>query len=116
VTIWVPAGAPAKLVVHEEGHRRIDERIYDEADAAARAGARTLDGQVLRAAAADCTSAEQNATQSAAGEFCRTYLREIGRRAERIGEEYDRLTAHGTKPHPAEDEAIRAAFKCEPAH
>jgi len=113
VTIWIPAGAPAKLMAHEEGHRQIDERIYEEAVNTAKDGARVLDGQVLRATAADCASAEQNATQSAADEFCRNYLREIGRRAGRISDEYDKLTAHGTKSPPAEDAAIRDAFKCD---
>jgi len=115
VTMWLPTGAPAKLLAHEEGHRRIDQRVYEDAVKPARAAAHGLEGQVLRASAADCTSAEQIATQSAADEFCRNYLREIGRRAARVSDEYDRLTAHGTKSAPAEDAAIRDAFKCEPA-
>lgn len=112
VTLWLPAGAPAKLLAHEEGHRQIDERLYDEAAALAKAGAAALEGQTLRASAADCTSAEQHATQSAADNVCRNYLAEIGRRAARVNDAYDTLTAHGTRTEPSEDAAVREALRC----
>jgi hypothetical protein len=43
VDVWLPDTASDKLKAHEEGHRRIAERVYDEvADRAARAAADKL--------------------------------------------------------------------------
>lgn len=110
VVIWLPQAAPAKLAAHEEGHRRIAQRVYKEADAAARSLARALDGRMLTAVGSDCHVAQTRASQSAADQFCHDYLELTNQRAGRIGEIYDRLTAHGTRVEPAEDEAIRQAF------
>ena len=110
VVIWLPQAAPAKLTAHEEGHRRIAQRVYKEADAAARRLARALNGRTLTAVGPDCHVAETRASQSAADEYCHDYLELTNQRAGRIGEIYDRLTAHGTRAEPAEDEAIRQAF------
>lgn len=115
VIIWLPQGASAKLSDHEEGHRKIAERIYQDADRAAREAAQILDGKTMSAEGEDCQTAEKQATQSAANGFCRQYLEQTGKRAAHIGDIYDELTAHGTRAEPAEDEAIRQAFaKHEP--
>lgn len=110
IVIWIPQAAPAKLAAHEEGHRRIAQRVYKEADASARRSARALDGRTLTAVGPDCRAAETRASQSAADQYCHDYLELTNQRAGRIGEIYDRLTAHGTRAEPAEDEAIRQAF------
>lgn len=112
-TVWLPTAAPAKLAAHEEGHRQIDERIYADADKAAREIGTALDGEVLEGEGADCAAAESSATRSAADRLCRDYLRRVAGRAGRVGEIYDQITAHGTRAKPAEREAIQQAFARE---
>jgi hypothetical protein len=113
ILIWLPTSAPQKLVAHEEGHSRIDQRIYEEAKTLAETEGRSTDGQLISASAADCTAAENKATQSAADEICKRYLQAVGQRTQRINQHYDSITSHGTKPLPAEDKAIEQAFDRE---
>jgi hypothetical protein len=111
VIIWLPEHAPAKLVAHEEGHRQIAERVYAAAEQTARAIATPIDGQQVKGDGADCTAAEKQATGSTAEAFCKEYLRQTATTAGQVGDVYDDLTAHGTRAEPAEDEAIRQAFR-----
>lgn len=110
VILWLPEHAPAKLVAHEEGHRRIAERVYEDAEQTARAIANPIDGTRVTGQGADCDAAEKQATDSAAERFCKQYLRRTATAAGRVGDLYDDLTAHGTRAEPTEDEAIRQAF------
>ena len=112
VIVWLPEQAPAKLKAHEEGHRQIDERAYQDADRAARQIARAMDGQTISGEGATCAAAEKQATNTAAGKLCRLYIERVAKRAARISEIYDQITAHGTRG-PAEKEAIRQAFEKE---
>jgi hypothetical protein len=113
VILWLPAGAPTKLVAHEEGHRQIAAQVLEQSDDAAREIATGLIGLTFTKSAADCEAAEQRAAQAAADEFCQQYLHRIGARAGRINDAYDQFTGHGTRSEPTEEEAIRQAFACE---
>ena len=113
ILIWLPTSAPPKLMAHEEGHSRIDQRVYAEAKSQAENEGRSADGQLISASAADCTAAENKATQSAADEICKRYLQSVGQRTQRINQHYDSITSHGTKLSPAEDKAIEQAFDRE---
>jgi|SRR5579859_7029337 len=113
IIVWLPTSAPAKLAAHEDGHKQIDQRIYEEAKSIAEKEGNLLDGQAVNASAADCATAENKATQSAAEGVCRRYLDAVGRRTERINQLYDDITSHGTKLTPGEDKAVEQAFDCE---
>jgi hypothetical protein len=113
VIIWMPTAAPAKLAAHEEGHRQIAAAVLEQSDDVARDIATSLIGLTFAKSADDCPTAEQRAAQAAADEFCQRYLSQIGARAARVNDAYDRLTAHGTRSEPAEEEAIRQAFAYE---
>lgn len=110
IVIWLPEGASAKLKAHEEGHRQIDERVYEGAEGVARTIAEGFAAKVLTSEGPDCAAAETAATEAAQNKFCQSYLDQTARSASEVGDAYDRLTAHGTKAEPAEDEAIRQAF------
>jgi hypothetical protein len=111
VIIWLPKGAAQKLAAHEEGHRRIAEQVYADAQQVARTVAASIDGKEVNGQAADCESADKQATDSFARQFCEQYLKRTFDVARQVGDLYDDLTAHGTRADPAEDEAIRQAFK-----
>jgi hypothetical protein len=111
VIIWLPVGATPKLTAHEEGHRRIAEQVYADAQRVARAIAASLDGKKVIGQGTDCSAADKNAIDSSSHRFCDEYLKQTSDVARRVGETYDDLTAHGTRAEPGEDEAIRQAFK-----
>ncbi len=111
ITIWLPIDAKEKLKAHEEGHRRITERIYKErAENAARAAATRADGKQFTGKGKDCDQAVNAAMGQADTLLCQSYLKETGGVAGRIGDLYDDLTRHGTNKLP-EDQAIRQAFE-----
>jgi len=113
VIIWLPQQAPAKLSAHEEGHRRIAERVYRDAEKAAREVGRQLDGTTVIGTAETCAAAERQATQDAASRFCQAYMDRTAAVVGKVGDRYDELTSHGRKTKPDEDEAIREAFEKE---
>ena len=113
IVIWLPQGSPAKLKAHEEGHRQIDQRVYDGAESIARQIARAIDGQTVTGEADTCDTAEKEATKVAAGKLCRLYIEKVAKPASRISDTYDQITAHGTRAEPAEEEAIRQSFAAE---
>jgi hypothetical protein len=110
IEIWLPKHASARLTDHEEGHRQITEQVYREAEAAARELATPLDGKVLAGDGADCAAAEKQTSGRATEALCHDYLDRIAKRASRINDIYDDITAHGTRKSPTVDEAIRQAF------
>jgi hypothetical protein len=110
-TIYLPKPRTQKLAAHEEGHQRINERVYSEtAEAAARKAAEQIMLRTWTATAANEDAAGKLATDQAVKALGDTYLKETASRAYDIGERYDELTSHGTRIKPSEDEAIRQAF------
>ena len=115
VTIWVPTNARAKLVAHEEGHRVISERVYDDAAAAvALAEAQKLIGHTVTARGDNCDAAADAAIREANEKFCQAYLEATSGWSTRVGNRYDDVTDHGKRSDPGVDEAIRVSFEREP--
>lgn len=113
IVIWLPQGAPRQLVAHEEGHRQIDQRVYDGTEPIAREIATALDGKTVSGQGDTCQAAQQQATDSISGKLCRRYIRRVATPADQVSAAYDRITAHGTRAQPAVEEAIRQAFAAE---
>jgi len=110
-TIFQPRHSTEKLNAHEDGHRRINERIYREsAEAAARDAANVIMSQPWQGSGVDEDSAGKNATDKAVQALCDQYLRATADRALLIGQTYDEITNHGRRVRPAEDQAIEKAF------
>jgi hypothetical protein len=115
VTIWVPVNARRKLADHEEGHRVISERVYDDASAAAAlAEAQKLVGRTVTARGDTCQAAADAAIKEANERFCQAYMDATSAWATRVGNRYDEITSHGKRSDPPIDEAIRRAFEQEP--
>lgn len=113
VVIWLPQRAPAQLESHEDGHLEIDQRVYADADNVARQIARAMDGQTVEGQGPTTQASEKNATDNAAAKLCRLYIEQVAKRAARIGQSYDQITAHGTRTRPPQEEAIQQAFAQE---
>ncbi len=111
VTIWIPNNAPPKLVAHEQGHRDISERIYENAEKVAKSVASKIDERRAVGHGDSEQSAKQSAVTGLSRDTTRSYLDETLAKASRVNEIYDELTAHGTKQEPAEPQAMKLAFE-----
>jgi hypothetical protein len=112
-TIFLPKHSTEKLKAHEDGHRRINERVYQRAEDAARAAARDVLSKTWQGEGSDEDAAGKDATDKAVKELCEQYLNATAEKALRIGRKYDELTNHGGRQRPGEDEAIEKAFAAE---
>src|SRR5687768_7498781 len=109
-TIYIPRGGNAKIRAHEEGHRIINERVYEDAERVARAAALDVLTQTWRGTGDDAGAAGKAATDEAVKKLCEAYLTGTADKAHRIGQIYDELTDHGRNTRLTEADAIRQAF------
>jgi hypothetical protein len=113
ITIWLPEGANERLKAHEEGHRAIAERAYQNGEALARKAANRIDGRRVVGEAESLDKAEQIAGGKVKGlseEFTKTYREALVIPVNRVQDIYDELTGHGTKSDPDVQKAIELAF------
>ena len=97
--IYMPTTANLPLRKHEEGHREVNERIFiADAEPAARALAERILPKDWTGTGADEDAAGKAATDLAVNQLCNEYLSVVAGRASRVGDEYDRITMHGTRP------------------
>jgi hypothetical protein len=108
--IYLPRGANAKIRAHEEGHRIINERVYEDAEKVARAAGIDALTQSWRGSGDTPEAAAKNATDRAVQFLCDTYLAGTANKAARVGEIYDELTSHGRNTRLSEADAITQAF------
>ncbi len=106
--VWLPTDPKGKLIDHEQGHRRIAEIVYDDAEKAAADAARPLIGQRVDVSGLDDEGIEAkiNAILQTASQ---TYLSAIAGRSGRVNEVYDAITDHG-RAKIDEKTAIERAF------
>lgn len=110
ITIWIPEDAPESLIDHEDGHRKIAERIYEAADGLIRFHSREILGKFFQGEGADEAAAVKSAYQLAATRLNELYRKAIYDYSRCVNEEYDRLTRHGLDEID-EDEAIDRSFR-----
>jgi hypothetical protein len=94
-TLFLPMGAPILLRAHEEGHREMNERIYNEGIPLAHSAAAAILTHNWQADGADSEAAARAASDLAVNEMCQTYLAGTAARSSRLGDIYDRFTSHG---------------------
>ena len=113
--IYLPTDVRPPLRVHEEGHRVINERIYDqEAERFARDVAESLLAKTWIASGADREAAVQKAIESAHTEICTVYRERIARRVSQVSDKFDELTQHGSNDVRVVDAIERAFEACPP--
>ena len=111
-TIWLPHGHTQKQKDHEEGHRRIAERVYVEnSERIARQVAAKYIGKTIRKFLLyeEHKKLATVATKKAGMEISVQWLKQIVEISKRLNESYDVITDHGRND-IAEDEAIELAF------
>jgi hypothetical protein len=108
VVIWLPTDGTAKIRAHEDGHRRISEHFYADAEQVAKKIADEYMGQELEIKSAD-PSDTRPVIQRIANEFCQKYLGAVEVPSEKVQMKYDQLTDHGRNK-LSEREAIKRAM------
>jgi len=108
--IYLPNGANAKIRAHEEGHRIINERVYETAAAEARAAAMEVITRSWTGVGATPDAAGKDATDKAVKALGDAYLARTAGVASRVGDIYDELTKHGRHTRLKESDAIEQAF------
>jgi len=106
IDVYLPKNASAKLKAHEEGHRHISERVYEQAEQEAR---KLLAGYVGKTFKLEAGADPQAFVQEAARACTDGYHKQVTERSVRVNDRYDEITAHGRKP-IAEQKAIELAF------
>jgi hypothetical protein len=92
ITIWVPDGVTQKVLEHEEGHRRISEFFYQDADRLAARVAATYIGRQLNITGNDLNSEANKALQQIGDEITAEYTRQLDPGPAQL--RYDDITDH----------------------
>ena len=110
ITIWTPWGAPEKLHKHEEGHRQIAERVYEEAEDIARYFAGSILEKSFDGRGGSEAEAIENAYSAAAKELNESYRNSVFEYSRCVNQEYDRITKRGLEELD-EKVAVNRAFE-----
>jgi|GEM_PF-2852163 len=112
IVIWLPRGYSRKIKDHEEGHRRISERVYDDlGEATARRLAAEHAGKTISTSLPDRTyeARAQEVVRKATEDITSRWIDLVSRKAGRVNNDFDDLTDHGRNK-LAVDKAIEQAF------
>jgi hypothetical protein len=93
IIIWLPPGAPQRILEHEDGHRQISEYYYQIADQLAARIAGTYMGREIAISGPDLNAESTKALQQIATEITDEYNRELS--AESAQLLFDAITDHG---------------------
>ena len=105
ITIWTVTAATPKLFAHEEGHRRITEEYYRNADTIAFRLASQALGKKLTVSLTSQGTSNAEAVAAFQGTLLAEYLEETARRCTVAQQRFDAITAHGGNAIP-EDAAM----------
>ncbi len=115
IVIWLPTNYTPKEKDHEEGHRRISERVYGElADKTARQVAAKYVRMKLREFTFydDSRKTAEEAVNRALQDVSSNWVKIVLGRADRLNDRFDELTDHGRNNRPVDD-AINEIFNSE---
>jgi hypothetical protein len=111
ITLWLPKNASKPLIAHEEGHRRISEMFYEDAESIARGVSQPYVGRTIRATARSAEAAREAAMTRAIAEINGAYMSRTQIPSSRVNELFDRITDHGRNTRVTVDAAIERALE-----
>jgi hypothetical protein len=111
VTLWLPRDASPELVAHEEGHQRLVEQLYAEAEAPLREAAERWVGRELEATGPSADEARDAAAQPVIRELSAEWLAATHGQAEVLGARYDLLTDSGRQFEPSPAAAVDTVLR-----
>ena len=108
INIWVPTGAPQRVIEHEEGHRQVSEYYYQTADKLAQKIAASYLGKQVDISGTNLATEFNKALQQTAREIADEYNRELNPAPTQLL--YDSITDHGRNETVVRD-AVAHAIK-----
>jgi hypothetical protein len=93
INIWVPTGATAHVIEHEDGHRQISEVYYQTADKLAARIAATYMGKQVEITGADLGAESSKMLQQMAADITDEYNKQLNPGPAQLL--YDSITDHG---------------------
>lgn len=108
IIIWVPPGAPQRILEHEDGHRQISEFYYQAADQLAAHIAENYAGREIAISGPNLNAESTKALQQIATEITDEYNRELNADSAQLL--FDGITDHGRNG-VAVKEAVAHALK-----
>lgn len=109
VDVFVKEDAPAYLKEHEEGHAKICQLIYRDADKIAYTAAHAIIGKTFHGVGASHKQAMEDALTKASEAICSVYRRQTAEVASIRSKKYDEITKHGHASISVDDAIARAA-------
>jgi hypothetical protein len=97
ITIWLPRNAAAAIKAHEEGHRKISESFYKDAEKIARSAASGCIGKSLSGRGRTTDSAANAAISQVTSQINGKYMAATQLPAAKVNEAFDEITDHGRK-------------------
>jgi hypothetical protein len=91
----------ARLREHEDGHAKICESVYAEAEAAATKAVRASVGHIFSGVGKDKAAASASAIKNAREYICTEFSARTAARASELSKQYDEITAHGRNAVPS---------------
>jgi len=111
VTIWLPKGVDDHVRAHEEGHLRIAEAFYKDAQAAAREAAKGVVGAPVEGEGKDKNAAVQAALQKAAAGISDRYVVAVKGPTDEVEQIYDRITDHSRVRDVTSEAGVKLAME-----
>ncbi|HSI32411.1 MAG: hypothetical protein ACAI43_10550 [Phycisphaerae bacterium] len=109
VTIWLPKGVDDHVRAHEEGHLKIAETFYKDAQTAARDAAKGVVGAPVEGEGKDKNAAVQAALQKAATGISDRYVAAVKGPTDEVEQIFDRITDHSRVRDVMSDAGVKAA-------
>lgn len=110
-TIWLPKGATEHVKEHEEGHLRIAQTFYKDADKKARELATAMIGKAYEGEGANANAAYGAALQKAAQELNDKYIEAIKTPCDEVEAIYDQITDKARNLDLKSDKAVTQALE-----
>jgi hypothetical protein len=111
IEIWNPDDAPKTIVDHEEGHRKLSEHFYEDAQKVAERLAKGYVGKVYSAEGVDVDSASRAAIEKALNELSQKYMGETQVPSAKANVIFDEITRHGRNQRITVEKAMGQAIE-----
>jgi hypothetical protein len=109
ITIWVPDAVTQKVLEHEEGHRRISEFYYQDADKLAERVAASYIGRQYEVTGHDLDTAANQMLQQTGAEITAEYSRQLDADSAQL--RYDAITDHARNDTLAKDAVAQVIIR-----
>ena len=107
ITVWLPHDASRVIADHEEGHRKLSEYFYKDAEKIARNVAQGYVGKVYEGQGTDTEAATRSAIDKAINELSQKYMGQTQSLSVKANAVFDELTQHSRNQKISVEKAMK---------